>query len=144
MASLFHERHLVTKVADVSGAGSGDVTTDGVDMAGYQGCYFISSYGTAASNNLPYLQGSNDDGSGDSYEDLEGTEVGVGSSDEDVWAEIHTPVEQWVRAVYERGTSSTLGDIWCIRYGARSIPQDNTTTGTIYGEAHISPAEGTK
>ena len=144
MPGMFHERNLLTKVKDVSAANTGDVTSDSVDMAGYEGVIFFASYGTAATDNLPNAETSSDDGSSDAFTDLAGTEVGVGSSDEDVWLEIHRPVERYVKVIYARGTSTTLGDIWAIRYGARTLPQDNTTTGTIFGEAHASPAEGSK
>jgi hypothetical protein len=42
-----------------------------------------------------------------------------------------------------RGTSTTLE--WCValKFGAHSMPVDNTVAGTIHGEAHVSPAEGT-
>jgi len=135
---------LLTKVSDPSGAGTGDVTTSSVDMAGYRDVIFFSSYGTAAANNTPHAQQSSDDGVGDAYADLAGTAVGVGASDEDVWLRISRPQERYVRTIWERGTSTTLGDIWCIRTGARSYPQDNTIANTIHGEGHVAPAEGTK
>jgi len=113
-------------------------------MAGYRGVLFFSSYGTAAANNLPHAECSSDDGSSDTFADLTGTEVGVSTSDEDVWLDIIQPPEQYVRTVWARGTSSTLGDIWALQYGARSLVVDNTTAGTIHGEAHVAPAEGTK
>lgn len=135
---------LLTKVADASSAATSDVTSTGVNMAGFRDVVFFSSYGTAAANNLPHAEQSSDDGSTDTYADLTGTAVGVSTSDEDVWLRISQPREQYVRTVWERGTSSTLGDIWALRLGARSYPQDNTIAGTIHGEGHVRPAEGTK
>ena len=136
---------LLTKVKDAeTSAGTGDVTSDSVDMAGYEGVMFFSSYGTANANNLPNLETSSDDGGSDAFTDLAGTEVGVGASDEDVWVEVHRPRERYIKAIFARGTSSTLGDIWALRYGAKTKPVDNTTAGTIHGELHLSPAEGTK
>lgn len=142
MQNLLTDKKLV-KVSDPTGAGTSDVTTDSVDMQGYEGVMFFSSYGTAATDNLPHLEQSSDDASSDSFADLEGTEVNVSTSDEDVWVEIWRPRERYVRAVFEVGTSSTLGDIWALLYGAKDIPVDNTTEGTIHGELHVHPAEGT-
>jgi len=140
----FSNNFLITKVADHTTAGTSDVTGTGVDMSGYEGVIFITSYGTAAADNLPHAETSSDDGSADAYTDLAGTEVGVSTSDEDVWLEIKRPPERYVRIVAERGTSSTCESIWAIRYGARSRGVDNTTAGTIHGELHASPAAGTK
>lgn len=144
MTRPISEETKLVKVKDASSANTGDVTSDSVNMAGYSGVEFFSSYGTAAADNLPNLETSSDDGVADAFTDLAGTEVGVGSSDEDVWVDVANPREQYIRAIFARGTSTTLGDIWAILYGAKSKPVDNTTAGTIHGETHIGPAEGTK
>lgn len=133
----------ITKVADHSTAATTDVDSASVDMAGFEGVLFVSSFGTAASGNTLEAQQSSDDGSSDTFAALAGTAVSSGTSDEDVWVDIYRPQERYVRAHAERGTSSTLESIWAIQYGGRKQPVDNTTTGTIAGEAHVSPAEGT-
>lgn len=135
---------LLTKVADHSAANTTDVTGTSVDLQNYTGVVFLTSYGTAASNNTCHAETSSDDGSADAYTDLTGTEVGVSTSDEDVWLEIARPVERYMRVVCQRGTSSTLESVWAIRYGNRTLPADNTTAGTIHGETHNAPAAGTK
>jgi hypothetical protein len=109
-------------------------------MAGYEGVLFLTSFGTAAANNT--LLASQDVASGGSFTDLAGTSVASGTSDEDVWIDVFRPSKRYVRVEAARGTSSTLESIWAIQYGARKLPVDNTTTGTIAGEAHVSPAEG--
>lgn len=134
------DRIKITKVADHTTAGTSDVDSSGVDMSGYDGVLFLSSFGTAASNNTLEAQQGTDNSN---FDALVGTAVTSGSSDEDVWVDIFHPEERYVRAHSERGTSSTLESIWAIQYGARSLPVDNTTTGTIAGEAHNRPAEGT-
>lgn len=115
----------------------------GYDCSNYEGIIFYTRVGTAATGNTLVAQASSDDASTDAYSDLEGTSVGVGASDEQIWLEIKRPVKKWVRPTLLRGTSTTADPIIAIRYGARSLPVDNTTAGTIHGEAHISPAEGT-
>lgn len=134
----------VIKVKDHSTAATDAVNSDGVDMwqnGGYEGVMFLTSFGTAASGNTMNAAQGGDNSS--DWQDLEGTSVSSGTSDEDVWLDIYRPTDRYVRAEIARGTSSTLESIWAILYGARSIPVDNTTSGTIVGEAHNSPAEGT-
>ena len=131
----------ITKVADHSTADTAAVTSAAVDMAGYEGVLFLTSFGSAAANNT--LLASQDTASGGAYTDLLGTSVASGTSDEDVWIDIYRPLKRYVRVEAARGTSSTLESIWAIQYGGRKQPVDNTTSNTIIGEAHVSPAEGT-
>jgi len=142
---LLSENALFTKVADYASAATSDVTSASVDMTDYDSVIFLISYGTPAANNLIHAECSSDDGSSDTFADLEGSEVDLsGASDEDQWLEIHQPPERYVRCVAQRGTSSTLENIWAIQFNAKSIPTDNLTSGTIYGKSIVQPAEGTK
>lgn len=144
MRQMFAEGVKITKVKDAQSGATGDVDSDSVDMAGFEGVIFLCSFGTAAADNLLLAEQSSDDGSSDTFAELAGTEVNAGgASDEDQWIEVKHPRERYVRCVAQRGTSSTSGDIWAIQYGARSLPQDNTTTGTIAGQSLHAPAEGT-
>ena len=133
----------IIKVQDHTTAATSAVTSDIVDTAGYERCTFITSFGTAASGNTLKIQ-QDTDSAGGTMADLEGTSVSSGSSDEDIVITIVKPRERYLRAVAARGTSSTLESIWAILSGpVREMPVDNTTTGTITGELHVSPAEGT-
>lgn len=134
----------ISQGAATTAAGTSEIDGAAIDMAGYEGCLFIAKFGTAATDNTLQAQQSTASGSG--YADLEGTLVTVGASDEIVYLDLVKPQEQYVRVQVERGTSTTLD--WCvaIRYGAnggRKQPVDNDTAGTIAGEVHVSPAEGT-
>lgn len=132
----------LTKVADHTGAGTTDVESSILDMSGYEGVMFFTSFGTAATDN--YLKVQQDDANGaGGMADLAGTKVASGSSDEDVWVDVYRPGKRYVRCIAVVDTSSTVESIWAIQYGARELPVDNTTTGTIIGEQHESPAEGT-
>lgn len=134
----------ITKVADHSGAAQTAVNSAGVDMLGYEGVLFLTSFGTPAADNLVNVAVSSDDDVADSYADVLGSAVAQGgASDEDAWIDVYRPVERYVRLEAARGTSSTLESIWAIQYGARKGPIDNTTTGTIAGELSVSKAEGT-
>ena len=128
--------------AAVTAAGTSEVVGATIDMQNYEGVLFIAKFGTAASgNNLKAAQGEQSDMS--DAADLKGTLVAVGASDEIVWLDLYRPEERYVRALIQRGTSSTLD--WCIaiRYGPKKMPVDNTIAGTIAGEVHVSPIEGT-
>lgn len=131
----------ITKVADHSVAAQTAVESTAVDMAGFEGVLFLTSFGTAAADNT--VKASQDTASNGSFTDLLGTSVASGTSDEDVWLDVYRPLKRYVRLEAARGTSSTLESIWAIQYGVRKLPVDNTTSGTIIGEAHVSPAEGT-
>lgn len=146
MEGFLSENIKITKVKDHQGAGTSDVNSDSVDMqedGGWDGVLFMSSYGTAAANNNLKAQQSSDDGVGDTFADLAGTKLGNGASDEDQWIDIKRPQERYVRCVGLRGTSSTLESIWALRYRGRDLPATNVVTGTIFGEQHTAPAEGT-
>ncbi|OHD25515.1 MAG: hypothetical protein A2064_11370 [Spirochaetes bacterium GWB1_66_5] len=131
----------ITKVADHSAADTTAVNSTGVDMTGYQGVLFLTSFGTANANNT--VNAARGLTLGGTYDDLTGTSVASGTSDEDVWIDVYRPGDVFVRLEAARGTSSTLESIWAIQYGAAKMPVDNTTTGTIVGEVHAEPGEGT-
>lgn len=133
----------IIKVKDHSTAATSAVTSDIVDTAGYERVTFLTSFGTAAADNTVKIQ-QDTDSAGGTMADLEGTSVVSGTSDEDVVVTIVKPRERYVRLVAARGTSSTLESVWAILSGpVRELPVDNTTSGTITGELHVSPAEGT-
>ena len=133
----------LTKIKDHSTAATSEVSSDSVDMLGYDGALFFSSFGTADATNSLKLQQSSDDASTDAYSDLEGTSVASGTSDEDVWIDITQPGKRYLKLIATRGASSTLESMWVIQYKARALPVDNTTSGTIVGEQFNGPAEGT-
>jgi hypothetical protein len=131
------------KIQDHTTAATSAVTSDAVDMQGYEGVLIFSSFGTAAAGNTIKLQQSDDDGATDAYSDLEGTSVSSGTSDEDVWIDCYKPAKRYIKAVFARGTSSTLESVWAIRYDARTLAVSNVVSGTIIGEKFVTPAEGT-
>jgi hypothetical protein len=132
----------IAQGAATTTAGTSEIDGATIDMEGYEGVLFVAKFGTAAANNSLQAQQDSDSAMG-SPADLEGTLVTVGASDEIVYLDVYKPTERYVRCQVERGTSTTLD--WCvaIRYGARKLPVDNDTAGTIAGELHVSPAEGT-
>jgi hypothetical protein len=132
----------IVKVKDHSAAAQTGVTSDVVDTAGYAGCLFITSFSVAAADNTLKVQSGTNATVTDAA-DLEGSSVVSGASDEDVWIDVQAPPERYLRVVAARGTSSTLESIWAILYGPAVAPVSNVLTGTIVGEAHFAPVEGT-
>jgi hypothetical protein len=140
------ENMKITKVKDPSTANTGDVTSDIVDMAGFDGCIFVTSYGTAAADNLMHVESGDASNMSDAA-DLAGGEIDLGgASDEDQALDVLRPQERYLRVVAQRGTSTALGDIWAFQYKAKDgMPISNLLVGTICCK-RIGPfaAEGTK
>ena len=133
----------ITKVADHSTATTGDVSCTSVDMAedgGYDGVVFITSYGTAATDNILKASGSTDDSSFTEYAST--AQQASGSSDEDVILDIQKPLQRYIKAVPERGTSTTCESVWAIRYRSRKrIVTSHDVTGTSAIQQASSPAD---
>lgn len=129
---------LATSTADTT-----TVTGATIDTSGYEGVLFIAKYGTAAANNTLHAESGAASDMSDAA-DLASTSVGAGASDEIQWIDLFRPAERYVRVMADRGTSSTLDWGVALLYGPKKLPVDNTTAGTIHGEVHASPAEGTK
>ncbi len=123
---------------------AGTTTINGaeVDMQNYEGVLFGIKFGTAAADNQIKAQQDVVTGMAGAA-DLLGTLVAVGASDEILWIDLYRPRERFVRMVALRGTSTTIDWGVAIQYGPKKGPVDNTVAGTIAGELHVSPIEGT-
>ncbi len=141
MAWNLSNKTKLTHVSAYAAASTDPINSTSVDMKGYEGVVFLAVFGTAAANNIINAAQSSDDSS---FADLEGTAVGAGASDETQWLDIYRPIDRYVRCEVALGTSSTFEGCWAIQYGPRNEVVDNTTAGTIHGELHVSPPEGTK
>ena len=130
----------ITKVQDHTTAGTSAVNSDSVDMSGYEGVLFMTSFGTAAADNTLNGAQSADDVS---FADLLGSMVTPDATTEDLWLDVHKPIDRYVRCEIVRGTSSTLESIWAIQYHSRKALVDNNTIGTIEGEVNSGGVEGT-
>lgn len=125
-----------------TGAGTSTINGATIDTQGLLSVLFMIKFGTPATNNqIKAQQGDASDLSDAS--DLLGTLVTTGASDEIVWLDLLIPRKRYVRMVALRGTSTTIDWGVAIQYGARDLPIDNATAGTIAGEVHSSPAQGT-
>jgi hypothetical protein len=126
----------ITKLADHSTAATSDVTSSELDMDGYSHVAFITSFGTAAANNLITMHQA-DAASGEAASVALLT---TGTSDEDVVLDVKNVRYRYLKLVATRGTSSTLESIWAIQYGARDKSVDNSTSGTINTATFNAPA----
>lgn len=146
MQTFLTDNVKLLKVADAAGAATSAVTSAAVDMqadGGWDGCLFLTSFGTAAADNVLKAQQSDDDGVADGYSDLAESAVDAGASDEDQFVDIREPAKRYLKAVAVRGTSSTCENIWAILYRGRELPFSNVLAGTINGKQLNRPAEGT-
>jgi hypothetical protein len=138
----------ITRVKTAQVAGTTDITSDTIDMQGFDGVLFLAHMGTITSGAVTSLKGQQGaaSGMGDAA-DLEGTGVTIADTDDDkvIGLDIFEPRERYVRCIVDRGTQNAVVDsITAIQYckqGLLPTTHDSTTVGTV--EAHRSPAEGT-
>jgi hypothetical protein len=116
----------LTKLTDHSAANTTTITSAEVDMAGFSGVVFFSSYGTAAANNVATVTASDTSAA----EADTTTTCTSGTSDEDVIIDVFEPTYRYLKVAFARGTSSTLESIWALQYGARSKAQSSDLAGT--------------
>jgi len=139
---------VVDRIKVSQAAGTGAVTSDPVDMAGYEGALFLVELGAIVSGgtNTCKVQQSSDDGSADAYGDLEGTSL-VNSGDEaaeKVQAiEVINPGKRYLKLIATRAAQNVeIDSILVIKFGSRKLPV--TQPANVDGsEQHVGPAEGT-
>lgn len=117
----------VTKVKDHSTAGTSAIVSDEIDMAGYESVMFLTSYGTAAANNLVTVYAGDTSGATAATT----TTCTSGTSDEDIVIDLFRPGYRYLTFSAARGTSSTLESMWVIQYGARTKAVTNVVSGTL-------------
>lgn len=150
MANQLSNRTKITVVKNAVAAGSTAITdASAVDMANYEGVLFLVKFGAIVSGAVTSVkaQQSSDNGSSDTFADLEGTSVTVADTDDNkvVPLEIWRPRERYVKPYVSRATqSATVDSIIAIQYGPRLHGTDqHDSTTVVTPEVHTSPAEGT-
>lgn len=143
----FIDNHSIQQAATVTAgaAGTSAITSDAVNMSGYDGCVFIVSFGTITAGAVTSIKVQQCDTSGGSYADLTGTSQTVADDDdnETFVVDIFQPREQFLKLVVSRATqNAVVGSILALRYNASSRP---ATQGTAVNtpETFNWPAEGT-
>ncbi len=129
-------------------AGSSAVTSDAIDMAGFEGVKLYIGFGAIVSGAVTSVkvQQSSDDGSSDAYSDLEDSSVTVADDDDNkvVVIDIFRPRKRYLKVVTSRATqNATVDFLVAVQYGARKEPTSDDSTTVISREIHRSPAEGT-
>lgn len=130
-------------IGAATGNGTTDVQSPVIDMKGFDSVLFLTTFATPAAGN--FVQANQDTvvGMGTAADLLASKATPAGASDETAWLEIVRPSKRFVRATFKRGTSSVLGEIYCIQSLAASEPQSNVLAATSIGKLLVSPAEGT-
>ena len=142
------QRSSLTKVKAATSAGTGDtITTDVVDMLGWEGCLFFTSFPaiTAGAVTTMKAQQGRQSNLSDAA-DLEGTSIAVADDDDgQTFAlDIVRPRERYLRAAITRATqNASIGEVYALRYGPRTQPTTFNVADLVTAEVHQSPAEGT-
>lgn len=129
----------ITKVADRTSAGTSTITGSVVDTAGFENATFFTKIDTPAANNKLKVQQGQAANLSDA-QDLAGSGVGTEGV---LKIEIAHPLERYLRPAVERGTSTAVGEIWCLLSNPRVQPVTNAATGSEAAKTLASPAEGT-
>ncbi len=133
----------ITQVLGNQTAATSSKGSSVVDMQGYDGVLFVASLsvGHSSTNFIKAQQGPSTTTSG--FADLLGSKVLCTAGQLQAWLDIYRPRERYVRCVVARGASSVIYPMWAYQYNLRKPFETNVTAGTINGEVHVSPAEGT-
>lgn len=127
----------LTKVLALSASAGTALDTASVDMQGFEGAMFFGRVASEDAGNFAHLAQSSDDST---FVDLAGTRVVTGDDADSFLIDIYRPTDRYVRCELVRaGTNTIVGDIYCIQYGAKTMPTSQGST--IDAETHISPAE---
>lgn len=127
--------------AGATSAGT-ELTSDSVDMEGFDGVMFVGKIATVNAGNYGKAAQSSDDGVADAFSDIEGSKVVPGDDGDSFLIDVYKPQKRYVRcAVIRAGANTVTGDVYAIQYGPAKPPVTQGTT--IDSELHISPAEGT-
>lgn len=137
----------IIRVMNAQAAGSTPVNSSVVDMEGYEGIYFVASFGALVATQVTSLKAQQDTvlAFTDDPQDLLGTLVGPladGDGNKQLGLDIHRPRERFVRVVVNRATANaTIDGVVAILYGPRKAPPAKDAT-MAFLENHQSPAEG--
>jgi len=138
------------RILESEAAGTSDtLTSDAVDMKGFNSAYFIFTLGAITSTGTAncYLQQSSDDADADAYADLEGSakiSSGDTATQKIIIIEIINPGERYVKALIDRATANVEVDsISVIKFGPKGMP--TVQSSTVDGVNQLAtPDEGTK
>ena len=121
-------------------SGTTTITTDTIDMQGFEGVMIFGSIATVNAGNFAKARQGDNSGMSDGA-DLAGTKVVPGDNGDSFLIDLYRPGKRYVDVQVVRGVAAVTGDIYALLYEPRKAP---TSQGaTIDAELHVSPAEGT-
>lgn len=127
-------------------ANTTDLTSEAVDMSGFEGVVFLIGFGAITSTAVTSVkarQGAASDMSDGA--DLENTKQTVADTDDNKvkYIDIYRPRERYLDVVTDRGTANAVVDFILAGFYCPRVTPVTQPTATIAGELHVSPAEGT-
>ena len=132
------------------GCGPGGHTSDAIDMKGFSSCTFLIVVGTIAGSGTVTckVQQSSDDGVGDGYSDVEGSEIVFAAADADKVAvlEVNEPRKRYLKCIATTATGNgAIGGVVAIQTRAFAIAEPVTHDATTVVDCVFlhAPAEGT-
>lgn len=137
----------VTRIYAGAVAGFGDIlSSDILDMTGYEGVMFIADLGDQAATAVATLTAQQDtDAAGGTMATLTGsvahTFAAADGDDDLLVLDVYKPTERYIRAQLQRATANiTVKSIIAIQYGAMKTPVTQSTT-VLDSDLLVSPAE---
>lgn len=131
----------ISLVQSSQASGTTTLTTNAVDMAGFDGVLFFGSLATQDPTN--YIKAQEDMVSKmTNAADLAGTKVTADANAEVLFLDVYQPLARYVRLSVVRGVATATGDIYALQYCGRREPMDNVVPGTITGKVVATPIEG--
>ncbi len=137
----------VTRVYAGAVAGFGDtLSSDILDMTGYEGVMLIADLGDQAATAVATLTAQQDtDAAGGTMATLTGsvahTFAAADGDDDLLVLDVYKPTERYIRAQLQRATANiTVKSIIAIQYGAMKAPVTQSTT-VLDSDLLVSPAE---
>lgn len=134
--SQLMENVKVTKLADPTTAGTSTITSSSWDMQEYEGFVLLTAFGTAAANNTVKIQDSSDNST---FADVANSSTVNGTTDKNFAIEVYKPKNRYHQAVFARGTSTTIDNVWLIRFGGKVKSETNLVSGSLFTNSLISP-----
>lgn len=126
----------VTIVKTTQATAGTAITTDSVDMTGFDGVLFVGALATVSGNSVNLAQSSDDA----TFADLAGTAQIAGANGGLIAIDLFRPSDRYVRAEIDRsGTNTVTETFMAIQYRGRKNPITSIATQ----ETHVSPDEGT-
>lgn len=137
-----------TLVKTTVAAGTTDIQSDAVDMAGYEGVVFYISMGaiTGSAVTSANVQQSSTAALAGTEVDILGSKITIADDDDNQMAiiDLYRPSKRYVNAIVLRATqNSVINSIIAVQYGSGKLPATNDTATVIGALTLISPAEGT-